>query len=53
LGGMTLPMIGNLRDDPVRAGLEQVGYMLRAKPTVVANACFGGRLLTGRFWSGN
>ena len=46
-GGMTLPMIGkllghtqvqttqryaHLLDDPLRAGLEQVGDMLRAKP---------------------
>jgi integrase len=49
-GGMTLPMIGkllghtqvqttqryaHLLDDPLRAGLEQVGDMLRAKPRLV------------------
>jgi len=49
-GGMTLPMIGKLLghtqvqttqryayllDDPLRAGLEQVGDMLRAKPRLV------------------
>ncbi len=51
-GGMTLPMIGkllghtqvqttqryaHLLDDPLRAGLEQVGDMLRAKPRLVHN----------------
>ncbi len=49
-GGMTLPMIGkllghtqvqttqryaHLLDDPLRAGLDQVGDMLRAKPRLV------------------
>ena len=49
-GGMTLPMIGkllghtqvqttqryaHLLDDPLRAGLEQVGNMMRAKPRLV------------------
>jgi integrase len=49
-GGMTLPMFGkllghtqvqttqryaHLLDDPLRAGLEQVGTMLRAKPRLV------------------
>ncbi len=49
-GGMTLPMIGkllghtqvqttqryaHLLDDPLRAGLEQVGDMLRTKPRLV------------------
>lgn len=49
-GGMTLPMIGkllghtqvqttqryaHLLDDPLCAGLEQVGDMLRAKPRMV------------------
>ena len=53
-GGMTLPMIGKLLghtqvqttqryahklDDPLRAGLEQVGDMLRAKPKLVQNIC--------------
>jgi hypothetical protein len=49
-GGMSLPMIGKLLghtqvqttqryahlfDDPLRAGLEQVGAMLKPKPTLV------------------
>ena len=53
-GGMTLPMIGkllghtqvqttqryaHLLDDPLRAGLEQVGDMLRTKPRLVQDAC--------------
>ncbi|MFN8831643.1 MAG: site-specific integrase [Labrys sp. (in: a-proteobacteria)] len=53
-GGMTLPMIGkllghtqvqttqryaHLLDDPLRAGLEQVGDMLRAKPRLVQAIC--------------
>ena len=51
-GGMTLPMIGkllghtqvqttqryaHLLDDPLRAGLEQVGDMLRAQPRLVSS----------------
>ena len=51
-GGMTLPMIGkllghtqvkttqryaHLLDDPLRAGLEQVGDMLRARPKLVGS----------------
>lgn len=51
-GGMTLPMIckllghtqvqttqryAHLLDDPLRAGLEQVGDMLRAKPRLAEN----------------
>jgi integrase len=52
-GGMTLPMIGKLlghtqvqttqryaylRDDPLRAGLEQVGDILREKLSLLRNA---------------
>ncbi len=52
-GGVTLPMIGkllghmqvqttqryaHLLDDPLRAGLELVSDMLRAKPRIVTNA---------------
>jgi site-specific recombinase XerD len=53
-GGMTLPMIGkllghtqvqttqryaHLLDDPLRAGLEHVGDLLRVKPRLVQRTC--------------
>lgn len=66
-GGMTLPMIGkllghtqvqttqryaHLLDDPLRAGLEQVGDLLRPSPRVVSNAV-ASRYRRSRNWATN